>query len=240
MNDTLSIVDFTRAMLLNRCLREGNFSGPRRAGVDTSLWASLKLLTPEQTPDGGWRGDALYFFSTPVHEPLMLLQNTLRNVCREYGIVPNPGEHFTQEFIPRLVTAIAEKKKTTMGDTVEMDAVHRAMITPLDAMGLRAMMLSVFDLNDEPVEHQDEVLTHTGQMVFEKFISDAYDMLSSEDQDKIELLIEKSEDPNEVMEFLEHRLADFDTLLAGQVLAARQQYDEVNKKVSETPIQRGE
>ena len=234
---SLSIVEFTQSMLLNRCLREGPFGGPRKAGIDTALWSSLKLLKPEQLPNSEWRGDAVYFFATPVHEPLMMLQSTLRTVSREFETAPLPGENLTTEYIPRLIMAIAEKKKATMGERIEMDSIHRAMITPLDAAGLRAMMLSVFELNENSTEYQDEVLTHTGQLVFERFISDAYDLLSVEDQEKIEELIEKTEDPNDIMGFLESRIVDFDTLLASKVLEAREQYKETDKKVGESPIQ---
>ncbi len=235
----MSIESFTQALLLNRCLREGPFAGPRKAGMDTSLWASLLLLKPEKLPDGNWKGDAVYFFATPVHEPLVLLQTTLRTISREFETAPLPGENLTTEYIPRLVSAVADQKKETMGETIQMDVPHRAMITPLDASGLRAMMVSVFELADDDAEDQDEILTHVGQIVFEKFISDAYDMLSGDDQDKLEALIEKSEDPNDVMEFLEHRISDFDTVLAGKVIEVQKEYAELQKKINETPVQRG-
>jgi hypothetical protein len=236
----MPLLDFTRAVILNRCLREGGFAGPRRAGTDTALWQSLSMLHPEQNAEGIWRGDSLYFFATPVHNPLRMLQSTLRDLSREYDIVPAAGEHFIESFIPRIIAAVADKKRSSMGDDIEMDAKHTAMITPLDALGLRSLMLSVFDLGDDSPDHQDEVLAHTGQMVFERFISESYDRLHSDDQAELEKLIESSEDPSDVLDFLESRLADFDSLLAGQVLSIKSEYDEIAQKVADTPVSSAE
>lgn len=232
----LSLTEFATQVLLNRCLREGPFQGPRSYGVDTALWKSLSLLTPEQQPDGVWKGDAQFFFNTPVHEPLLLLQTALQDLCRQYELSPEPGEHLVNSFIPRVIAKIAESKKAELGsDNIEMTPEHIILVTPLDAPALRSLMVRVFDIESSSSDHQNEVLARAGQLVFEKFITEAYDVLSDADQRKLEDLVEKTENPNEVMTFLEYRIANFDQLLAGQVFKVHSEYDELSKMIQDIP-----
>lgn len=236
MATTMPLTEFAREVLLNRCLREGPFQGPRKYGSDTALWKSLSLLAPVQQPDGTWKGDAQFFFATPVHEPLALLQTTLRDLSRQYELSPNPGEHLVEGFIPRIIDRVAEAKKAeTNSDVVEMTPEHIILITPLDAPALRSLMVRVFGIENEDLAHQDEVLARAGQMVFEGFITDAYDMMAEVDQKKLEDLIEKTEDPNEIMTFLEYRIPNFDHLLASQVFRVKNEYDDLSKMMNDLP-----
>lgn len=222
----MPLSEFVLESLLVACLREGPFSGPRIAGSKTALWKSLSMLTPEQLPDGSYRGDALYFFSTPVREPLMCLQRTLREYSRKYNILPNTGESLTASFIPRIVTELVRTQLDSgMSDPVVLNPDMSIKLVPLDADSLRAMMISVFSIDENDSEKMNETLAHTGQIVFEKFITEAYDMLSNSDQTSVEELIEKSEDPNEIMEFFERRLPDFDMFLARKVFETKNEID---------------
>jgi len=236
MATTMTLTEFAREVLLNRCLREGPFQGPRKYGTNTALWKSLSLLSPVQQSDGTWKGDAQFFFATPVHEPLAMLQTTLRDLSRQYEMSPNSGEHLTNSFIPRIIDKVAETKKSELGsDEIELSPEYIIMITPLDAPALRGLMVRVFNIETEDTAHQDEVLARAGQMVFEGFITDAYDLLTETDQKKLEELIEKTEDPNEIMTFLEYRIPNFDHLLAGQVFRVKTEYDELSKMMDELP-----
>ncbi len=42
---TMSVFDYSKAFILNKCLREGDFNGIRNCGENTSLWNSLKSIT---------------------------------------------------------------------------------------------------------------------------------------------------------------------------------------------------
>ena len=89
----------------------------------------------------------------------------------------------------------------------------------------------VFELESKDDDEKNEILARYGQIVFEGFIAEVYEILSPEDQTKIEELIEGTEDPNQVIEFLERRVANFDTMLASHVMQAREKYDEeINKE----------
>jgi hypothetical protein len=234
MATTMPIDEFAEQVLLNRCLREGPFQGPRLYGKETKLWKSLSMLSPEQKEDGTWKGDAQFFFATPVHEPLAMFQDTLRDISRQYMMSPNPGEHLTKEYVPRIIQKIAETKKKELGrDTIELTPEHIVLITPFDAAALRGLMVRVFEANVGTGEEQDEKLARAGQLIFEGFITDAYEMLNTENQEALENLIEKSEDPNEVMAFLERRIHNFDQLLAAQVFRVKQDYDELTKMLDE-------
>ncbi len=234
MATSMPLNEFATLVLLNRCLREGPFQGPRLYGKDTALWKSLGMLSPHQLPDGNWKGDAQFFFSTPVHEPLALLQETLRDLSRQYELSPNPGEHLTESFIPRIIQQIADAKRADTGsDTVELTPENIILIAPLDANALRGLMVRVFEIENDAADHQDEVLARVGQMVFEGFITDAYDVLSESDQDALEALIEKTEDPNDVMLFLERRISNFDHLLASQVFRVKADYSELSKMMND-------
>ncbi len=236
MATTMPLIEFARQVLLNRCLREGPFQGPRTYGEDTALWKSLSLLSPVQNPDGTWKGDASFFFATPVHEPLALLQSTLRDLSRQYELAPNPGENLTTVYIPRIIDKIAESKKLELkSDVIELTPEYVILITPLDAPSLRGLMVRVFGVEESDIAHQDEVLARAGQMVFEGFITDAYDMLGEADQKKLEDLIERTEDPNEIMTFLEHRIQNFDHLLASQVFRVKTEYDELSTMMDNLP-----
>lgn len=237
----MPLTEFAREVLLNRCLREGPFQGPRKYGAETSLWKSLSLLSPAQQSDGTWKGDAQFFFATPVHEPLAMLQTTLRDLSRQYEISPNPGEHLAESFIPRIIAKIAAAKEAELGSSeIEMKPENIILITPLDAPALRSLMVRVFEIENEDAAHQDEVLARAGQMVFEGFITDAYDMLTETDQKKLEDLIEKTEDPNDIMTYLEYRIANFDNLLASQVFRVKTEFDELSKMMDELPATKPE
>jgi len=228
---------FVNLVLLNRCLREGPFQGPRKYGVDTSLWKSLTLLSPEKNADGTWKWDATFFLTTPVHEPLVLLQKTLQQLSKQYNITPNSGENLTQSFIPRINQAVTEQKKHKLNsDNIELTAQNSILIDPLDADSLKSLMMRTFDIESMDESYRNNVLARAGLLVFEKFITEAYDLLSDEEQDKLEDLVSESSDPNEVMSFLEHRLPNFDHMLATAVVKVRSEYKDNEKLISDVDM----
>lgn len=224
---TLPIAEFTRLALLTTTLREGKFSEPanRRYGEETTLWQQLKQLVPEKLSDGTFRGDASFFLSMPVHRPLQSLQRMLSQLAQTVPIPPNPGEHLTNEYIPRIINAVAAARSAEMGsDVVTLTPEFAQIITPMDIQNLRTYIIATFDLGGYAPEEQEKLLDQIGQMVFQGFLETAHDRMSETDQTEFEKLLETANDPDTLFEFIEKTIPDFDQLLANEVTKLRAEY----------------
>jgi hypothetical protein len=81
---------------------------------------------------------------------------------------------------------------------------------------IRDSVVDILGIKDLPVEHQEEVYSKLGTIVYTEAISKALDFLSEEDQSKLDEIIEKNPDPENIITFLAERVPELDSIVQNE------------------------
>lgn len=216
--------------LVNKNLREGSLLHRRAYGTQTSYWKMLESLVPEKMPDGTYRGDAGYFLARAVQPPLQKFQGVLRYYRDGVNCQPLPGEALITSYVPRLVlavTAALQERGRLTTDTVEMTPENINMLTIMDTYQMKQVIISAFNLGDMPAELQDDLIATIGELVVQGLLIQATDAMDEAQLAEFEKISEESQDPDEIMSYIEAFIPDFDGAVVAEVARIQAEMNEV-------------
>lgn len=215
--------------IANKTLREGSIMNRKAVGFDTSLWKLLQTMQPQRLPDGTYRGDAAYFLKQPVQLQLQKFQTTLLEFSTQLGITPLPGEHLTEQFVPRLARAIVTdlQAREVIANTqlIELTPEMVQLIASMDANEIHNLIIETFNLSELPQEIQQEMIDTVGEIVVQGLVIRATEHMTQEQADEFETVLDNAADAEDVLQFIEAIIPDFDQAVVDEIVMVKERMD---------------
>ncbi len=95
---------------------------------------------------------------------------------------------------------------------------------------VREDIITLFNIKDLEEEKQEETINRIGNIIFQNVLMRVLPILSEEDLDKYEKLLEENTSPENLMDFLGERVPTFLEIIKEESISFREQAGELFKK----------
>lgn len=92
-------------------------------------------------------------------------------------------------------------------------------------------IIEILGINSLPEEKQKEAMEKLGAIVYQEIMLRVLDILSEEDKDEFEKIIEKNPDPETMFSFLGEKISNFDEIVEEEAKKLRDESAEILNEI---------
>jgi len=90
---------------------------------------------------------------------------------------------------------------------------------------------SVLEIENLPAEEQEEIILRVGGIIYQNVLMRVMEIMTDEDQDEFEKLLDKNAQPEEIFSFLKANVHDFEKIIEEEALKFKNKTDSIMSQI---------
>jgi len=90
---------------------------------------------------------------------------------------------------------------------------------------------NALELDNLPAEEQQEIMLRIGTLIYQNILIRVMEIITDEDQDEFEKLLDSNKKPEEIFSFLKNKVQDFEKIIAEEALKFKNKSDNIMSQI---------